>query len=94
MQTRISGLHHVTAIARDPQRNLDFYVGLLGLRFDPDSMMLELVASPKRAAIEFVEESSVPKEHSLRGLHGVSAIRAQIEETLPPLTPPTKAAHE
>jgi glyoxalase family protein len=28
----ITGLHHVTAIAGDPQRNLDFYVGLLGLR--------------------------------------------------------------
>jgi catechol 2,3-dioxygenase-like lactoylglutathione lyase family enzyme len=28
----ISGLHHVTAIAGDPQRNLNFYVGLLGLR--------------------------------------------------------------
>lgn len=26
------GIHHVTAIAADPQRNLDFYVGLLGLR--------------------------------------------------------------
>ena len=28
----ITGLHHVTAIASDPQRNLNFYVGLLGLR--------------------------------------------------------------
>jgi len=28
-----SGLHHVTAIAGDPQRNADFYVGTLGLRF-------------------------------------------------------------
>lgn len=28
----IQGLHHVTAIASDPQRNLDFYVGVLGLR--------------------------------------------------------------
>ena len=28
----IYGLHHVTAIAGEPQRNLDFYVGLLGLR--------------------------------------------------------------
>ncbi|GAA4775841.1 ring-cleaving dioxygenase [Actinomycetospora chlora] len=26
------GLHHVTAIASDPQRNLDFYTGVLGLR--------------------------------------------------------------
>jgi glyoxalase family protein len=33
MDKKITGLHHVTAIASDPQRNLDFYVGLLGLRF-------------------------------------------------------------
>jgi glyoxalase family protein len=32
MNSKIPGLHHVTAIAGDPQRNLDFYVGLLGLR--------------------------------------------------------------
>jgi predicted esterase/catechol 2,3-dioxygenase-like lactoylglutathione lyase family enzyme len=31
--TNVSGIHHVTAIATDPQRNLDFYVGVLGLRF-------------------------------------------------------------
>jgi predicted esterase/catechol 2,3-dioxygenase-like lactoylglutathione lyase family enzyme len=30
--TNILGLHHVTAIASDPQRNVDFYVGFLGLR--------------------------------------------------------------
>jgi len=28
----ISGIHHITAIAGDPQRNLDFYTGVLGLR--------------------------------------------------------------
>jgi glyoxalase family protein len=28
----IPGLHHVTAIAGDPQPNVDFYAGLLGLR--------------------------------------------------------------
>src|ERR1700731_1255913 len=33
MNLSITGLHHVTAIASDPQLNLDFYVGLLGLRF-------------------------------------------------------------
>jgi glyoxalase family protein len=32
MEKKIAGLHHVTAIASDPQRNLDFYIGLLGLR--------------------------------------------------------------
>ena len=28
----VPGIHHVTAIAGDPQANVDFYVGLLGLR--------------------------------------------------------------
>jgi glyoxalase family protein len=32
MDKKIRGLHHVTAIASDPQHNLDFYIGLLGLR--------------------------------------------------------------
>lgn len=32
MTIPLPGLHHVTAIAADPQRNLDFYNGLLGLR--------------------------------------------------------------
>jgi glyoxalase family protein len=32
MSLPVSGLHHVTAIATDPQRNLDFYAGTLGLR--------------------------------------------------------------
>ncbi|HWC00522.1 MAG TPA: ring-cleaving dioxygenase [Bryobacteraceae bacterium] len=33
MKDPIVGLHHVTAIASDPQRNLDFYTQVLGLRF-------------------------------------------------------------
>ena len=32
MKREITGIHHVTAIASDPQRNIDFYAGLLGLR--------------------------------------------------------------
>jgi glyoxalase family protein len=32
MSAVTSGIHHVTAIAGEPQRNVDFYVGLLGLR--------------------------------------------------------------
>jgi glyoxalase family protein len=30
---RIPGIHHITAIASDPQRTLDFYTEVLGLRF-------------------------------------------------------------
>jgi glyoxalase family protein len=32
MEQLITGIHHVTAIAGDPQKNMDFYVGILGLR--------------------------------------------------------------
>jgi catechol 2,3-dioxygenase-like lactoylglutathione lyase family enzyme len=32
MKKEITGIHHITAICGDPQRNLDFYRGLLGLR--------------------------------------------------------------
>jgi catechol 2,3-dioxygenase-like lactoylglutathione lyase family enzyme len=30
---RTQGLHHITAIAADPQKNIDFYEGFLGQRF-------------------------------------------------------------
>lgn len=33
MENRILGLHHITAIAGDVQRNYDFYTKVLGLRF-------------------------------------------------------------
>lgn len=32
MENDILGIHHVTAIAGEPQENVDFYAGLLGLR--------------------------------------------------------------
>src|SRR6202049_2245477 len=32
MSKQILGIHHITAIAGDPQTNLDFYAGVLGLR--------------------------------------------------------------
>lgn len=32
MPPQLQGLHHISVIASDPQRNLDFYSGVLGLR--------------------------------------------------------------
>jgi len=32
MTPLINGLHHITALADDPQKNVDFYAGILGLR--------------------------------------------------------------
>src|SRR5881397_849730 len=53
----LQGIHHVTAIAGDPQENVDFYVGVLGLRLvkrsvnqdDPDTYHLfyaDAIGSP------------------------------------------------
>jgi glyoxalase family protein len=32
MERQLPGIHHITAIAGDPQANIDFYAGVLGLR--------------------------------------------------------------
>jgi glyoxalase family protein len=32
VKKQISGIHHITAICGEPQRNVDFYAGVLGLR--------------------------------------------------------------
>ena len=32
MDVKLEGIHHITAITADAQRNVDFYVGMLGLR--------------------------------------------------------------
>ena len=32
MRSGVTGLHHVTCIAGDPQENLDFYSGVMGMR--------------------------------------------------------------
>ena len=46
MSKEILGIHHVTAIAGDPQRNLDFYTGVLGLRLLPGGeLLLQMLAA-------------------------------------------------
>ncbi len=32
MSNLITGIHHITALGQDPQKNVDFYAGILGLR--------------------------------------------------------------
>ena len=53
----ILGLHHVTAIASDPQRNLDFYVGVLGLRFVKRTVNFD---DPQTYHFYFADESGTP----------------------------------
>ncbi len=53
----IRGLHHVTAIAGDPQRNLDFYTGLLGLRLVKLTVNFD---DPKTYHFYFGDETGAP----------------------------------
>lgn len=51
------GIHHVTAIASDPQRNLDFYAGVLGLRLVKRTVNFD---DPKTYHFYFGDESGTP----------------------------------
>jgi glyoxalase family protein len=75
MYNKILGIHHITAMASDAQRNVDFYVSILGLRFvkksinqdAPDVYHLyygDEVGSPGTAMTFF------PFGHAARGTRG------------------------
>ena len=61
MTQTISGIHHVTAIAIDPQANIDFYTQVLGLR------KRDRVVSIKRSANAVQHLSILPMPGSLSG---------------------------
>jgi len=77
------GLHHVTAIASDPQRNVDFYTRVLGLRlvkrtvnFDaPDSWHLYYGDERGRPAslLTFFPWPDVPRGRNGAGLTTATA---------------------
>src|SRR5258708_17723467 len=43
MATSVHGIHHVTAIAGNPQENLDFYMGVLGMRLVKKSVNQDVI---------------------------------------------------
>lgn len=53
----IKGLHHVTAVARDPQRNLDFYRNVLGQRFVKWTVNFD---APDTYHFYFADEAGTP----------------------------------
>ena len=54
----VLGIHHVTAIAGDPQRNLDFYSGLLGLRLVKRTVNFD---DPQTYHFYFGDEAGTPE---------------------------------
>ena len=57
MRTLIQGIHHVTALAGDPQRCLDFYAGVLGLRLVKKTVNFD---APDVYHLYFGDESGTP----------------------------------
>ena len=75
----IVGLHHVTAIAADPQRNLDFYTEVLGLRFVKKTINFD---DPGTYHFYFGDDAGTPGTiltffpwpHASRGTAGVGEV--------------------
>jgi glyoxalase family protein len=79
MPEPILGLHHVTAIASDPQRNLDFYTQVLGLRLVKRTVNFD---DPGTYHLYFGDDSGTPGTimtffpwpHAARGIAGVGEV--------------------
>ncbi|MEP6896388.1 MAG: ring-cleaving dioxygenase [Chloroflexota bacterium] len=71
----IKGLHHVTAVARDPQRNIDFYRNVLGQRLVKRTVNFD---APDTYHFYFADETGTPGSiltffawpNTRRGVHG------------------------
>ncbi|KZS45533.1 ring-cleaving dioxygenase [Paenibacillus glucanolyticus] len=75
MTLQTAGIHHITAYAQDPQRNVDFYTGVLGLRMVKRTVNYD---APEVYHLYFGDESGqpgtiitfFPSSASRRGMHG------------------------
>ncbi len=78
---RTTGIHHITAIASDPQRNLDFYTGVLGLRLVKQTVNFD---DPGTYHFYFGDETGSPGTiltffpwpHIKRGVQGAGSVNA------------------
>jgi catechol 2,3-dioxygenase-like lactoylglutathione lyase family enzyme len=78
---QITGLHHVTAIVGDPQRNVNFYAGLLGQRLVKKTINSD---DPETYHLYYGDEQGHPgtlitffpwREGAPKGRHGTGQIR-------------------
>lgn len=64
MSAHVSGIHHVTAYAHDPQENLDFYTGVLGLRLVKQTVLFnnpsEVFKGPTMYHFYYADEVGTP----------------------------------
>ena len=81
-ENKITGIHHITAIAGNPQKNIDFYVKVLGLRFIKKTVNFD---DPHTYHFYYGDETGNPgtiltffpwTEHGFKGKRGTGQISA------------------
>jgi glyoxalase family protein len=84
-----TGLHHVTAIASDPQANVDFYAGLLGLRMVKKTVNFD---DPSAYHLYYGDETGAPgtimtffywPRHGAAGRVGAGQVTALVYSAAP-----------
>jgi glyoxalase family protein len=68
MSKLITGLHHITAMASDPQKNVDFYAGILGLRMVKKTINFD---APDVYHLYYGNETGKPERYLLFSLFRV-----------------------
>ncbi len=79
MNKNITGIHHITAMAGDSQKNIDFYTGILGLRFIKKTVNFD---APDVYHFYYGDESGTPGtiltffpfENARQGRHGLGMV--------------------
>ena len=85
---KLDGLHHITMITGDAQRNVDFYAELLGLlaSADYDGLRFEVVVAASGNPPLAAAHPEVPAEHALIGPQGARAYGREAGAPAPLLT--------
>ena len=86
---KISGIHHITAIASSASENLAFYENVLGLQLvkktvnfdDPHGLSLELIETPTVHSILNQSGNSKSVASRIVGFHSATALLISSEET-------------
>src|SRR5207245_511790 len=96
LPANVPGIHHVTCITGDVQKNVDFYVGILGLRFikktvnfdvpDTYHIQVELAGEASDERWKPWPDSPVDPHHQIRSFHSVTLTEESDEATIHFLT--------
>ena len=100
MDKELLGIHHITAIAGEPQQNLNFYAGMLGLRLvkltvnfdDPASYHLEqwnYLWSSRYGSDQYSIETPGQKGHDIVSISAITLSNdgRDVRLTIPHLRP-------